>query len=81
MSLKKTIKKGERKFFDMLKFDTLGYPYKRPNGEDPNELRRILVAGYFKNQPGAISVSIISCYLFIKKALLFILRRFKRMVK
>lgn len=81
MSVKRTLKKGERKFFDVLKFDRLGYRYKRPEGNNPDELRQILIADYFNNQPSAISVAIISCYLFIKKSLLFVLRRVKRMAR
>jgi hypothetical protein len=81
MSVKKKIKKVERKFFDFLKFDTLGYTYVKPDETDPSQLRRLLIDDYFKNQPSVVSVVIVCSYLFLKKALLFVLRRVKRILR
>lgn len=81
MSLKKSIKKIERKFFDLFKFDMLGYRYKKPQSNKPRELRLALLEDYFKNQPSGVGVAVIGCYLFFKKSALFVLRRVKRLMR
>jgi hypothetical protein len=79
--MRKIIKRIERKLFDLLRFDTLGYDYSKPEEDDPDKLRLILLDDYFKNQPGFFRVYFIKVYLFTKKSVRFVLRRALRVVR
>ena len=76
--LKKLFKFIERRFFNLLKFDLVGYRYKKPKETDVTKLRLLLVDDYFAYQPGLFRIAILSGYLFVKKAVLFVLRRLVR---
>lgn len=76
--MKSMFKKIERAFFDVLKFDLSGYNYVMPASTSAKKIRLELLDGYFQSQPGLIRNIIIKIYLFIKKSILFVLRRLMR---
>jgi len=73
------VKKMERLLFNVLRFDVDGYLYVRPRTNDKKKLHSELIDGYFHSQPGAMRTFFIRVYLFIKKTLLFVIRRIKRL--
>lgn len=79
--MRKVVNKIERKLFDLLKFDTLGYDYQKPKSKDPDEIRLVLLNDYFKRQPGLLRISVVKIYLFVKKSVRFVLRRILRFVR
>lgn len=81
MNMRKAVSKIERKLFDLLKFDTLGYDYKKPKSKNPDEIRLVLLDDYFRRQPGLLRTSLVKIYLFVKKSIRFVLRRILRVVR
>jgi hypothetical protein len=73
--IKRIIKKLERLFFNLLKFDTLGYDFVTPKSQNVDQVRAELLNGYFQSQPGFLRIIIIKVYLFLKKSALFVIRR------